>query len=161
MSKLSKRFLNISESKTVALTTLLHALQSEGRDVVALGAGEPDFETPENIKEAGIQAIKNGFTRYTSVDGIPELKKAILFNLKQQNGIDYKPSEIVITCGAKHAVYQGILALCDEGDEVLLPVPYWVSYPEQIKLAGASIKFLQTTQENQFKITANQFNKGG
>lgn len=159
MVKLSSKFSGITESKTVALKTVLQTLKREGKEVVALGAGEPDFDTPDHIKDAAIKAIHDGFTKYTPADGIIELKEVIISYLKEELAVDYVPSEIVVTCGAKHAVFQGILALCEEGDEVLLPTPYWVSYPEQVKISGASLKILETDESNQFKITPAQLEK--
>lgn len=156
MAKLSSKFSAITESKTVALKAVLQTLKREGKDVVALGAGEPDFDTPEHIKEAAVKAIRDGFTKYTPADGIIELKEAIVAYLKRDFNVDYDPSELVVTCGAKHAVFQGILALCEAGDEVLLPAPYWVSYPEQVKLSGASLTILKTDESNQFKISPEQ-----
>jgi aspartate aminotransferase len=156
MAKLSSKFSNITESKTVALKTVLQTMKREGKDIVALGAGEPDFDTPEHIKEAAIKALRAGFTKYTPADGIIELKEAIAAYIKSDFGVEYEPAEIVVTCGAKHAVFQGILAICEEGDEVLLPIPYWVSYPEQVKLSGAMLKILNTSESNQFKIRPEQ-----
>ena len=156
MAHLSKRFSQISESQTVALTSLMNQMKRKGIDVVGLGAGEPDFDTPDHIKEAAIQSIKDGFTKYTAADGIPELKESICDLIKEEHGAEYSPGEVVVTVGAKHAVYQGILAVCDPGDEVILPAPYWVSYPEQIKLAGATPKVIETSDETNFKISPEQ-----
>lgn len=156
MARISKRFSQISESQTVALSSIMARLKKEGKDVVALGAGEPDFDTPNHIKEAAVDAIHLGFTKYTPAEGTIELREEIAHWLQSEYQANFKLSELIVTCGAKHAVYQAILSICDPGDEVLLPVPYWVSYPEQIKLSGAGVKLLSTTQDNGLKITAAQ-----
>jgi aspartate aminotransferase len=154
MNRISKRMALLGESQTVALNSTLARLKREGRDVVALGAGEPDFDTPEHIKEAAKRAIENGFTKYTPAEGTMELREAIGAWIREEYGADYKPNQIVVTCGAKFAVFQAILALCDPGDEVILPRPYWVSYPEQIKLADADIRYLDPDSPDGLKITA-------
>ncbi len=154
MPHISQRLSQISESQTVALNSLMAKMRREGKDVVALGAGEPDFDTPDHIKEAAITSIREGFTKYTPADGIMELREAVCAWLTKQYGADYSPNEIVVTCGAKHAVYEGLLAVVDPGDEVILLAPYWVSYPEQIKMAGAVAKVIDSKQENGLKITA-------
>jgi len=156
MPHISKRFTDISESKTVALNSVMAQMKREGKDVVGLGAGEPDFDTPDHIKKAAIKAINQGFTKYTPADGLFDLKEAIVSWIKSEHNVNYSPREIGITCGAKHAVYQSIAAVCDPGDEVVLPEPYWVSYPEQIKLAGAVIKTIEPEPDNELKITADQ-----
>ncbi len=156
MPEISKRFKNIAESQTVALSGLLAKMQREGKDIVTLGAGEPDFDTPQHIKDAAIQAIQQGFTKYTPADGSLDLKDAIAAWLLEQYQAEYDASEIIITSGGKHAVYQAICAVCDPGDEVLLPKPYWVSYPEQIKLPGAVVCEMESNEKNKLKITAKQ-----
>lgn len=156
MPFISHRISSINESQTVSLTGIVAEMAEQGKDIISLGAGEPDFDTPDFIKNAGINAIKKGFTKYTPVDGIVELKKAIIDWIKREYNVLYVPEEIVITCGAKHAVYQTILTVCDPGDEVILPKPYWVSYPEQIKLAGAKVRYVETSNDTGFKITAHQ-----
>lgn len=143
MAVLSDKFSQLEESQTVALTGLLAELRRQGNDVISLGAGEPDFPTPTHVKRAAIQAIEQDFTHYTPVDGIAELKESISEWLHHKYGVAYANDELVITSGAKHAVYQAILAVCNPGDEVLLPKPFWVSYPEQIKLAGARVVELE------------------
>jgi aspartate aminotransferase len=153
---LSKRISEIQESQTVALSGLLAKMKSEGKDIVTLGAGEPDFETPSHIKEAAIAAIQEGFTKYTPVDGTNELKEAICDRMKNEYNVQYQPFEIVVTCGAKHAVYGAICAVCNPGEEVILPVPFWVSYPQQIRLAGAVVRPIMTTEENHLKISPTQ-----
>jgi aspartate aminotransferase len=159
MVKISKRFSQIGESQTVALNSVMAQMKREGKDVVGLGAGEPDFDTPAHIKNAAIEAIQAGFTKYTPADGIMELRESICTWLKNERHIVYTPKEVIVTCGAKHAVYQAICAVCDEGEKVLLPVPYWVSYPEQIKLSGAEMVPMETTLKNDLKITAAQLEK--
>ncbi|MBN1466064.1 pyridoxal phosphate-dependent aminotransferase [candidate division KSB1 bacterium] len=139
----------------MSLTSLLARLQRQGADVVSLVAGQPDFPTPPHVCRAAIQAIEEGHTKYTAVDGAHELKQAIADWIKAERGAVYSPDEIVVTCGAKHAVLQSLLAICDPGDEVILPVPYWVSYPEQIKLSDAIVKTV-TPLGADLKITAAQ-----
>jgi aspartate aminotransferase len=159
VSHVSIKFSQISESQTVALTSLTADLIRQGKDVITLGVGEPDFDTPENIKKAGIFAIQAGRTKYTASDGLYDLKQAIGNWLEEMYNAHYSPEEIVITNGAKQAVAQAIFAVCDPGDEVIIPKPYWVSYPEQVKLAGAVPKMVHTAAENGFKITAEQLNR--
>jgi len=159
MPHVSQRLSQISESQTVALNSLMAKMRRDGKDVIALGAGEPDFDTPDHIKAAAIASIKEGFTKYTPADGIMELREAICAWLKNKYGADYVPNEIIVTCGAKHAVYEGILSVVDPGDEVILPAPYWVSYPEQIKMAGAVVKVIDSKQEKGLKVTARELEK--
>ncbi len=154
--KLAKRVLSVSPSLTLGISARAKELRARGVDVVDLGAGQPDLDTPENIKVKGKEAIDRGFTKYTPTSGIPELKKAIAERLKQELGLDYSPQEIVVSCGAKHSIFNVLMALVEEGDEVLIPSPYWVSYPEMVKLAGGTPKFLRTTEEGGFKITPEQ-----
>jgi len=132
-------------------------MKSEGLDVCGFGAGEPDFDTPEHIKAAAIAALESGFTKYTPSSGIPELRQAIADKLQQENGISYKPSQIIVSTGAKHSCYNAILATCQPGDEVIIPSPYWLSYPEMVRLAGADPIFVQTKEENGWKITRDEF----
>ena len=159
MLKKSELLAQISESPTVALTGILAKLRQEGRDIVGLGAGEPDFDTPQHIKDAAVQAIQSGFTKYTPAEGTLELRKAISTWLKNSYGAEYNDKEIIVNSGAKHSVFQAIMAVCNTGDEVVLPAPYWVSYPEMIKLAGAKPRIIETTIENQFKVTSEQLEK--
>lgn len=134
-------------------------MMKEGKDVVAFGAGEPDFDTPDVIKAAAIEAIRSGFTKYTPTSGIPELKEAICRKLKAENNLEYSSSQIVVSCGAKHSLYNVLQVLVDEGDEVLIPVPYWVSYPEMVKLAGGRPVFVPTTRKTDFKTNPAQLEK--
>jgi len=151
--QLSKKAMAISGSITLAITAKAKKLKSEGIDVVSFGAGEPDFNTPQYIQDSAISAIKNGFTRYTPASGIPELKNSICEKLKKDNNLDYKPSQIVISNGAKHSIHNALLAICNPGDEVIVPVPYWVSYPELAKLADAVPVYVNTREENGFRYT--------
>lgn len=151
--RLSKRVSSIGPSPTLGITAKAKKMRAEGIDVIGFGAGEPDFDTPVNIKEAAKKAIDAGFTKYTPASGIPELKVAICEKLKKDNDLDYEPEEILVSCGAKHAIFNAVLALCDDDDEVILLSPYWVSYPEMIKLARANPVVIKTTQQNNFKIT--------
>lgn len=159
MHHLSKKFMNLGESQTVGLTSLTNDLIRRGNDVVTLGVGEPDFETPENIKQAGIRAIRQGYTKYTAADGLFELKQAIISWLEEKYNASYSPGEIVVTGGAKQAVAQAIFAVCDPRDEVIVPKPYWVSYPELLRFAGATVKHISTTPDSNLKITAAQLER--
>jgi len=156
MSILSKRVSLISPSPTLAITAMAKRMKAEGIDVIGFGAGEPDFGTPAHIKNAAKKALDEGFTKYTPASGMLELKEAICRKLEDDNGLYYEPDEILVSCGAKHSIFNAVFALCDEGDEVILPSPYWVSYPEMIKVAGAKSVIIKTTQENNFKITPRQ-----
>jgi aspartate aminotransferase len=156
--KLSRRVQQLSPSLTLAITAKARALRLEGRDVIGLGAGEPDFNTPQHILEAAKQAMDAGHTKYTPSAGIPELKKAIVEKLKRDNGLSYEPAQITVTVGAKHALYNLFQAILDEGDEVIIPAPYWVSYIEQVKLAGGTPVVINGKEENNFKITPDQLN---
>ncbi len=153
MLTLSSRVQQIKPSPTLAITAKAKALQAEGVDVVNFGAGEPDFDTPENIKEAGIKAIRDGFTNYTAVPGIPQLRRAIVSKLKRENRLDYAENEIIVSCGGKHSFYNLAQALLDPGDEVIVPAPYWVSYPPMISLAGGVPIILETSEAEGFKLS--------
>lgn len=157
--KLSKRLKDINPSSTLAITSKAKKLKSEGRDVVNFAAGEPDFDTPDFIKDAAIEAIKTGFTKYTPTTGILELKKAISEKFKKDNSLFYDPSQIVVSCGAKHSIFNALFVLIGPGDEVLLPSPYWVSYPEMVNLCQGKPRFIQTTPDNNFKITPRDLEK--
>jgi aspartate aminotransferase len=128
-------------------------MKAEGQDVVGFGAGEPDFDTPQHIKDAAAKALADGFTKYTPASGIPELRQAIADKHKRENGLTYKPSQIIVSCGGKHSCYNVIMATCEPGDEVIIPAPYWLSYPEMVKLAGATPVILETTDKTEFKLT--------
>jgi aspartate aminotransferase len=131
-------------------------MKAAGEDVVGFGAGEPDFDTPQHIKDAAAKALADGFTKYTPAAGIPELRQAIADKHKRENGLTYKPSQIIVSCGGKHSCYNVILATCEEGDEVIIPAPYWLSYPEMVKLAGATPVIIATSDKTEFKVTPQQ-----
>lgn len=151
---LSERIRHLKPSSTLAITAKAKAMRAEGIDVIGFGAGEPDFDTPEHIKAAAIEAIRAGFTKYTDASGMPELKDAAAAKFTRDNGIDYERSEVTIGCGAKQLIYNIFQVVCDPGDEVLIPSPFWVSYPEQVKLANGVPKFIETKN---FRMTAEQF----
>ena len=157
--KLAKRITLISPSPTLAITAKANRMRAEGINVVGFGAGEPDFDTPVNIKEAAKQALDKGFTKYTPTSGTKELKEAICKKFKEDNGLDYSPDEIIVSCGAKHSIFNIIMALCDEGDEVIIPAPYWVSYPEMVRIAQGKPVVLNTGAESGFKVTPEQLEK--
>lgn len=154
--QLSNRVSKVTPSSTLAITAKAKELKQNGLDVIGLGAGEPDFNTPENIIEAASRSMKEGHTKYTATGGLPELKKAIIGKLQRDQGLDYKPAEIIVTNGAKHALYTLFQVILDEGDEVIIPAPYWVSYPEQVKLAGGKPVYIAGEESQHFKITAQQ-----
>ena len=150
--RLASRVAKIKPSETLAITAKANALKAEGKDVIGFGAGEPDFDTPANIKQAAIKAIEAGFTKYTPVGGTDELKDAIINKLKRDNSLEYKRSQIVVSCGAKHTLYNLAQALFEQGDEVIIPAPYWVSYPDIVVLAGGTPVILNTLEKDGFKI---------
>ena len=151
---LSERINKIHSSQTLALTSQVLKMKAEGKNVISFGAGEPDFDTPPNIQEEAIKSIRGGFSHYTSVSGIPELKKAVINKLKKDQDLEYNTDEVIISNGAKHCLYNSLMALCNPGDEVLLPIPCWVSYTEQVKLAQAKPVFIPTRQESNFTLLA-------
>ncbi|MCH8981379.1 aminotransferase class I/II-fold pyridoxal phosphate-dependent enzyme, partial [candidate division KSB1 bacterium] len=152
----TQRSQKVQASQTMAISALVDSLRREGKDILDLGAGEPDFDTPDVIKEAGIRAIQEGFTKYTPASGTLELKKAICEKIKTGYGIEYSPHQILVTCGAKHAVVNVLLALCEQGDEVIIPAPYWTSYPEQVRFVDATPVILETDESTDFKISPKQ-----
>lgn len=156
---LSKKSLEISPSLTLDITAKAKAMKAEGVDVVSFGAGEPDFNTPKNIVEAGIEAIEQGKTRYTPASGLIELKEAVCKKFKDDNNLSYLPENIIISSGAKHSIYNALMAITNPGDEIIISVPYWVSYPELIKLAGGIPVYINTKEENDFKYTINDLNR--
>ncbi len=159
MPKLSEKILNLAESETLRISALAKNMKAQGIDVVSLSAGEPDFPTPEHIKEAAIQAIKENFTKYTQNQGIPELINAIIEKFQRDNNIEYKPSEILVSNGAKHSIFNALQAICNPNDEVIIPAPYWVSYPPMVMLADAKPVILRTDIRSNFKITPDQLKK--
>ncbi len=154
--QLSDRVQQVKPSPTLAVTAKANELKAAGKDVIGLGAGEPDFDTPEFIKEAAIKALHDGFTKYTPVGGTPGLKKAIINKFQRDNGLTYKPSQILVSCGAKHSIYNMIQALVNKGEEVIIPAPYWVSYPDMVLLAEAVPVIVEAGVEQRFKITPEQ-----
>jgi aspartate aminotransferase len=155
--QLANRVQELTPSLTLAIDSKAKALKAEGVDVCGFGAGEPDMDTPEHIKAAAIEALQNGFTKYTPSSGTPELRQAISEKFKADNNLEYKPSQIIVSNGAKQSCYNAIAAVCDPGDEVIIPAPYWLSYPEMVRLAGAEPVIVQTSQENAWKITPEDF----
>jgi aspartate aminotransferase len=155
-SKLSARVLAVKPSATLAITARAKALRAAGKDVVGLGAGEPDFDTPDHIKDAAIKAINDGFTKYTPVEGTAELRRAICDKFKRENGFDYSPEEILVSCGGKQSFYNLAQAILDPGDEVIIPAPYWVSYPDMSILAGGVPVIVDAGADQSFKITPAQ-----
>jgi len=153
-TRLSERLKKVSPSSTLAITSKAKRLKSEGFDIVSLAAGEPDFDTPEFVKEAAIEAIKSGFTKYTPTSGIPELKKAISEKLRRENNLEYSSEQIIVSSGAKHSIFNALFVLINPGEEVLIPLPYWVSYPEMVRLCNGVPRFIKTTAGNSFKINA-------
>lgn len=159
VSSLSELLLNVEESRTMALSALIKKLKAEGNDVLSFSAGEPDFDTPEFIKKAAIKAIHNNFTRYTANEGSPELLKAIIEKFSKDNDLHFEEKNILVSSGAKHAIYNVLMALCNPGDEVIFQSPYWVSYPEIVKLTRARSVAIETYGEQNFKITPELLEK--
>ena len=159
MSILSSRAKSLKPSPTLAINAKAKAMQAQGIRVVSFGAGEPDFDTPGNIKRTAIKAIEDGFTKYTAVGGIDELKDAVIHKFKRDNGLLFKRSEILVSCGGKHSFYNLAQAIFDRGDEVIIPAPYWVSYPPMVALAEATPVIIETEEENGFKVTPENLKK--
>lgn len=157
--KVSKRAQAVPPSATLAVTARAKELKAQGRPIIGFGAGEPDFDTPDYIKQAAIKALMAGKTKYTPSSGTIELKRAIAEKLQKENSLQYKPEQIIVNIGAKHSVYEVMQAVLDPGDEVILPAPYWVTYPETAKLAGATCSVVITSRENDYKITPEQLKK--
>lgn len=153
---LSDRVNTLSESITIAISTLAQELKASGKDIISFSAGEPDFDTPQVIKDAAIRAINEGFTKYTAVDGIPELKAAIALKLKRDNGLEYKANQIIANNGAKHSLYNLFASTIQTGDEVIIPAPYWVTYPELVQYCGGTVVEIMTDDASGFKITPEQ-----
>lgn len=153
---LAERVQTLTPSSTLAITAKAKALKEQGIDVVGLGAGEPDFNTPQNILDAAVDSMNKGLTKYTPSGGLPALKQAIISKLERDNGLTYKPNEIIVGVGAKHVLYTLFQVILNKGDEVIIPIPYWVSYPEQVKLAGGVPVYVEGSREQSYKITADQ-----
>lgn len=151
--KVSQRAQSIKPSPTLSVSARAAELKAAGKDILSLAAGEPDFDTPDFIKEAAVKALKDGFTKYTAVDGTPGLKKAIVNKFERENGLKYSGAEVLVSCGCKHSIYNLFQALLNDGDEVIIPAPYWVSYPDMALLAGAEPVFIKTDIKDHFKIT--------
>ncbi|MBD8945966.1 MAG: pyridoxal phosphate-dependent aminotransferase [Clostridiales bacterium] len=154
---ISDKVKSISPSSTLAIDSKFKQMKAEGVDVVGFGTGEPDFDTPDYIKKAAVEAIAGGKTKYTPAAGTMELRRAICDKLKRENGLDYEPNQIVVTNGAKHALVNTFMAILNEGDEVIIPSPYWVSYPEMVKIADGVSVIIETKEEDEFKFTAKEF----
>jgi len=154
--QLSDRVQQIKPSPTLAVTNRAAELRAAGKDIIGLGAGEPDFDTPDHIKQAAINALNSGFTKYTAVDGTPSLKKAIIEKFKNDNGLTYEANQILVSCGGKQSFFNLALALLNKGDEVIIPAPYWVSYPDMVRMAEGEPIVVETTIESRFKVTATQ-----
>lgn len=155
--EISTRAAQLTPSLTLSIDSKAKAMKAEGVDICGFGAGEPDFDTPEHIKQAAIAALEQGFTKYTPSSGLPELREAISKKFETDNNLEYRPSQVIVSDGAKHSCYNAILATCEAGDEVIIPSPYWVSYPEMVRLAGAEPVFVQTSERNGWKMTAQEF----
>ena len=154
--RISKKASVVSPSLTLAITAKAKALKAAGEPVISFGVGEPDFNTPQRVVNAGIEALKKGRTKYTPSSGLPELKKAICKKLLKENGLSYRPEQIVVSNGAKHSVFNVCFTLLDEGDEVIIPAPYWLTYPEAVKVCGGVPVFVQGDKDRSFKVTAEQ-----
>jgi len=154
--KVSKKAQAVPASATIAVTTRAKEMKAAGIDVVGFAAGEPDFDTPDFIKEAAVEAMNAGKTGYTATSGTVELRQAICDKLQKENNLTYTPEQIVVNIGAKHSVYESMQAVLDPGDEVILPTPFWVTYPETVKLAGATAKIVETSKDNSYKLTADE-----
>ena len=154
--KISKRAAGVTPSLTLAIDAKAKQMKAEGLDVVGFGAGEPDFSTPQHIQDAAVDAMRKGMTKYTPSSGLLVLRQAVADKFKRDSGLTFEPNQIVISCGGKHSCFNTIMALCQEGDEVIIPAPYWVSYPEMVKMAGATPVFVHGTDATEFKITAEQ-----
>lgn len=157
--ELASRVLSLTPSTTLAITAKAKELKEQGEDVIGLGAGEPDFNTPQHILDAAVKSMNEGQTKYTPSAGLPALKKAIIKKFETDQGLTYKPNEVIVGNGAKHVLYTLFQVLLNEGDEVIIPTPYWVSYPEQVKLAGGVPVYIDGLEENHFKITPEQLKK--
>ena len=159
MSIISNNLKRIKPSPTIAVTTKAREMRASGKDVIGLGAGEPDFDTPDNVKEAAIEAIKKGDTKYTAVDGTPDLKKAIVEKFKRENNLNYTTDQITVGTGGKQVIYNTFMATLNKGDEVIIPAPFWVSYPDMVLLAGGTPKIIKCEEKEGFKLSAKKLEK--
>jgi aspartate aminotransferase len=159
MSIISNNLKRIKPSPTIAVTTKAREMRASGKDVIGLGAGEPDFDTPDNVKEAAIDAIKKGDTKYTAVDGTPDLKKAIVEKFKRENNLNYTTDQITVGTGGKQVIYNTFMATLNKGDEVIIPAPFWVSYPDMVLLAGGTPKIIKCEEKDGFKLSAKKLEK--
>ncbi|TWB21041.1 pyridoxal phosphate-dependent aminotransferase [Nitrospirillum bahiense] len=159
MSIVAERLARIKPSQTIAVTAKARALKAAGRDIIGLGAGEPDFDTPDNIKQAAIRAIQQGQTKYTDVDGTPELKRAVCLKFKRENGLEYKPEQVSVGTGGKQVIFNAMMATLSPGDEVIIPAPYWVSYPDIVLMAEGTPVFVECGAESGFKMRADQLER--
>ena len=157
--RLSDRVQRVKPSPTLAVTARAAELKAAGRDIIGLGAGEPDFDTPDHVKEAAIKAIRDGFTKYTAVDGTPSLKRAVVDKFKRENGLEYQPNQVLVSCGGKQSFYNMAMALLGAGDEVVIPAPYWVSYPDMVLLADAKPVVIEAGIAQEFKISPEQLDR--
>lgn len=155
----TKRISSISPSLTLAITAKAKAMKAEGKSVIGFGAGEPDFNTPQHIIDAAKEALDKGYTKYTPSSGLPQLRKKIAEKFKQEQGLDYDPSQIIVSSGGKHAIFNAMFALVEDGDEVIIPAPYWLTYPEVVKICGGKSVFIEGHKENHFKITPEDLKK--
>ena len=156
MERLAKRIRTISPSQTLAISAKAKAMKAAGENVINFGVGEPDFPTPDYIVAAGVRALENGRTKYTPSAGLPELRRAVCDKFMRDNGVAYEPSQVIVSNGAKHSIFNVCYALVDEGDEVIIPAPYWLTYPEVVKTCGGVPVYVEGTKENKFKITPEQ-----
>lgn len=152
----SSKVASLTPSVTLAISAKAKALKQQGLDIIGFGAGEPDFDTPQHIKDAAITALQNGFTKYTASSGTPELRQAIVRKFQRDQGVSYSADQIIVSCGGKHSCFNVLFAVCNPGDEVIIPAPFWLSYPEMVVLAGATPVILNTNDQNGFKITPDQ-----
>ena len=153
---ISSRAASLAPSLTLAISAKAKELRASGEDVIGFGAGEPDFDTPQHIKDAAAQALADGFTKYTPSSGIPELRQAVADKFQKDYGVEYEPSQVIVNCGGKHSCFNVIYATCEAGDEVIIPAPYWLSYPEMAKLAGAKPVIIETSDASEFTVTPDQ-----
>ncbi|MCM8795098.1 MAG: pyridoxal phosphate-dependent aminotransferase [Candidatus Omnitrophica bacterium] len=158
-TRIAERIKKINPSSTLVITSQAKKLKSEGKDIVNFAAGEPDFDTPEFIKDACRKALDLGFTKYTPSSGIPELKELIAKKFKKDNGLDYSPKQIIVSCGAKHSIFNALMVLLNPQDEVLIPSPYWVSYPQMVHLCQGKVRFIKTSAQNNFKLDPQELKK--